>query len=70
MKEITGIRKVLFIGALLLTAIVMMDDSLIIPAAKTLFAEFDDEIGVNSMLNAPSFDSMLPVMIVIAENAL
>ena len=60
----------LFIGALLLTTIVMMGDSLIIPAAKTLFAEFDDEIGVNSMLSVPSFDSILPVVIVIVENAL
>ena len=59
----------LFIGALLLITIVMLGDSLIVPAANTLFTEFDDEIGVNSMLNAPSFDNMLPVMIVIAENA-
>ena len=47
----------------------MLGGSLIVPAANTLFTEFDDEIGVNSMLNAPSFDNMLPVMIVIAENA-
>ena len=60
----------LFIGALLLITIVMLGDSLIVPAANTLFTEFDDEIGVNSMLNAPSFDSVMPVMIVIAENAL
>ena len=59
MEETSKVKKVLFIGALLLTTIVMMGDSLITPAAGTLYAEFDNEIGVNALLSTPTFVAMI-----------
>lgn len=58
MREIKGWGKVFFIGALLLTTIVMMGDSLITPAASTLYREFNNEAGVNMLLSTPMFVAM------------
>lgn len=54
MKEMSSVKKFLFIGALLLTTIVMMGDSLITPASGTLYAEFSNEAGVNLLLSMPT----------------
>lgn len=54
MKEMSSAKKILFIGALLLTTIVMMGDSLITPASSTLYSEFSNEAGVNLLLSMPT----------------
>ena len=58
MRDISGWKKFFFIGALLLTTIVMMGDSLITPASDTLYKEFQNEAGVNMLLSAPMFVAM------------
>ena len=58
MNAVTGWRKFFFIGALMLTTIVMMGDSLITPASNTLYNEFNNEAGVNMLLSAPTFVAM------------
>lgn len=53
MKEMSKIRKYLFLAAILSTTVAMMGDCLVTPAADTLYKFFNNEAGVNAFLSAP-----------------